>query len=346
MASEPRTSSDAAASGPTAAVARPDFGDRLAQRVRPRQRLGRQALGRAAGDVVRRSVEFATSVGVSATGRWTLARHRAGDRRSAAGASADRLLALVDERGGRRRDRHRRRAHRRSAARPTQRACVATSTAARTRRAQRRRRGSAEAPAVAADTARAATGAAAAGDRRRASWGTSKLDELARRLGVGAPVEVDATPPPDARDAAGATRPVADASGRRAGRGAAATAGSPARRGLPLTAASARRDRGRAGDEPGRHRQRPACRARRQPALAGGERAARDRPGRAAHGEGRVGDRAGRPAGPATGSSGSPGSPPAPSGSGPPPAPAAPGRERCRADGCRRLRQPGAAARR
>ena len=319
MASEPRTSSDAAASGPTAAAARPDFGERLAQRVRPRQRVGRQALGRAAGDVVRRSVEFATSVGVSATGRWTLARHRAGtvDRLpvrppidywpwSTSEADADADVGTVAER-----------IEQRGAATSALRRHV---TAAGAPAAPIAAPGG---PAVAADTARRPPTSAAAATGT-ASWGTSKLDELARRLGVGAPVEVDASPPPDARDAAGATRPVADASGRRAGRGAAATAGSPARRGLPLTAA--RRGATVAGPatSPG--------------AIASGLRAELDAsPPSPAANVRRATVPAARPTArdasataPAVRRAsppgrGAPGSPPAPSGSGPPPRPTAPG---------------------
>ena len=57
-------------------VARPEFGPALAHRVEPRQRLVHRVVGRAAGDVLRRSVDFAAGLALSSTARW---RHASGD---------------------------------------------------------------------------------------------------------------------------------------------------------------------------------------------------------------------------------------------------------------------------
>ncbi len=76
--SRPDVSDDAAGTTP-----RPDFGRAIVERVAPRRRVTRTVVGRAAGEVSRRSVQFAGGLGLSSTSRWA--------RDTASGADVDGL---------------------------------------------------------------------------------------------------------------------------------------------------------------------------------------------------------------------------------------------------------------
>ena len=240
MDSARATSRDGAASGSGDGSG---FGRALAERVHPRQRLIVPRVGRAAGEVVRRSVTFAASLGVSATSRWSVAPAR---------TSGDDLHSLSvrppidywpwhdDE----------------DAAVPTPAELGMDPSWASTRWVQRRqaaearRRGERDrrvvqrSGAVASGTTPASrtTGASGAGRAAAApipagaSWGSPKLDQLAALLGIGPPVEnpeVEASEPEPTRPASGGP---ASASRSLAGRRR-AHAHHVQRRGLPVASA-------------------------------------------------------------------------------------------------------------
>ena len=232
-------------------VARPAFGDALADRgAAAPAGSGVSPSGAAAGDVVRRSVEFANVLGLSAVGRWALARRRGRRRRRPAGAAADRLLAVVsgrpDDVARRRRDRRPRRSRRPRGSPPGATAAsavrrdAAAPRAASPAAAPRRPNG----PLGAAvgrhlrPSARRRAAARVPRDRRRGRRGAPPSWTAWRSCSASAPpVPTETTSSSDAARRRARRRPAADPPVRRGARAGTARGEAMPRRGLPIAMA-------------------------------------------------------------------------------------------------------------